>query len=130
MQTPCGFRTFAEYKPKKGKIDSLNCTSRTRHYSTSRPEKQNYLSLFLCLSGRSERGLYSIEKTGRIPICENSEESEAPATCPIIQGHFTDASIPSRKASFGSRVAGYFRGRTESFIALPTRNLSVVFAGI
>ena len=29
-----------------------------------------------------------------------------------------------------SRLLDYFFGRTESFIALPTRNLSVVFAGI
>jgi len=29
-----------------------------------------------------------------------------------------------------SRLSAYFFGRTESFIAFPTRNFSVVFAGI
>jgi len=43
---------------------------------------------------------------------------------PLLEGH--RAGVQSLAVDY----AGYLRGRTESFIALPTLNLSVVFAGI
>lgn len=58
----------------------------------------------------------------------------------LLQSKENTGVVPSRKGtmpvaglfreSLETRYVCYFRGRTESFIALPTRNFSVVFAGI
>jgi hypothetical protein len=54
-------------------------------------------------------------------------ERETPAT---MSGEDT-APVLNPFANFLSFAEfAYFRGKTESFIALPTRNFSVVFAGI
>src|SRR5437870_13688436 len=67
----------------------------------------------------------------RWPSTSGSEEAQMEdesAGQVSLRGHYPGALVHAG-LRFRTRPF-YFRGRTESFMALPTRNLSVVFAGI
>jgi hypothetical protein len=62
---------------------------------------------------------------------ENAKESKsADENAILLRGTLHRRSDSAGKLKRLKAQLGYLRGRTESFIALPTRNLSVVFAGI
>src|SRR5882762_3153252 len=59
---------------------------------------------------------------------KRKDKAKAP-TAPPSRRYYADAQNFSRSRLRAGLLA-YFFGRTESFIAFPTRNFSVVFAGI
>lgn len=111
MQSPCISQQFADkfLLLVVSVTDLVFCE--TRHYTEEVPE-------FLEAFGKFLKGL-SVRLSWTLKV---QRLSAAP-------GHQNE---PGRRSSFKLEKlkAGYFLGNTVSFIAFPTRNLRVVFAGI
>src|SRR5205814_1367307 len=89
-------------------IESLNCTSRTSNYTISSEDHYKFFASKLL-----NRRCGETAKSADGPVRDTSP------TLSTVGEKLVKRPGP-----------GYFRGRTESFMAFPTRNFNVVFAGI
>ena len=84
---------------------------------------------FFCFSRRdTARQVTHVCTETAVACFDNYCESHFGVSRGTPSGLRTSSYLVQKKPEEGS--ASYFLGRTESFIALPTRNFNVVFAGI
>ena len=129
MQTSCGFRNFCTVlaQMRGNRMPELYQQNR-RLYHNYRGVRQLNSVAFLCRGLRVDSGAPKDTDHGFPGV--RPKNQGASDRHPVKRDTSPTPRSLWRLANPLERRTGYLRGRTESFIALPTRNLSVVFAGI